>query len=147
MSEPESLHWSVHLARRQPRRTAAALAIVVAGSAAAGYGFGSAVLGLLAALLLVASIGDHLFPLRFRLTLDGVEARGLLHRRRMRWDQVRRVARDDRGVKLSPLARRSRLEAYRGIYLWFADNAEDVMDFIAHQTATEAAGGDDTASP
>jgi hypothetical protein len=72
---------------------------------------------------------------------EGVQARGLVMRRRMGWPQVRRVARDGLGVKLSPLARPSRLEAYRGIYLWFSDNADEVMEFIARHT--EAVGGDD----
>jgi len=135
-----SLEWTVHLARRRPRQAAAALAVIVLGSAAAGYGFGSPFFGLLSFVLLTASISDHLFPLRCRIGADGVEVRGLLHRRRMAWRQVRRLARDDLGVKLSPLPRPSRLEAYRGIYLWFAGNADQVMAAIAHHMGAEAAG-------
>jgi hypothetical protein len=146
VTEQRRLVWTVHLARRRPRRTAASLLVIAAGSIAAGYGFQSPLLGLLAAFLLLASISDYLLPIRFALSPEGAEARGLLHRRRMPWDRVRRVLRDDRGVKLSPLPRHSRLEPYRGIYLWFADNAGDVMAIIAHHTGTEAAGGDDTAS-
>jgi hypothetical protein len=137
------LTWSVHLARRRPRQAAAAVALIVFASLAAGIGFRSALLGVLACALLTASIGDFLFPLTFSLTDDGVEVRGLLHRRRMAWSQVRRMMRDELGVKLSPLAKRSRLDAYRGIYLWFEGNADDVMTFIAHHTEPEAAGGVD----
>ena len=140
------MQWSLHLARRQPRKAAAALALIAAASITAGYGFGSLILGLLAALLLIASISDFLFPLTFVLTDDGVAVRGLLHRRRMAWSQVRRVARDELGVKLSPLARRSRLDAYRGIYLWFEGNDDDVMSFIAHHVRPEAVGGVDLSS-
>jgi hypothetical protein len=116
---------------------------IAAGAAAAGVGFQNVLLGLLAGILLVAAVSDYLFPIRYTLGLDGIEARGLWHRRRMTWKQVRRVGQDDLGVKLSPLPRPSRLEAYRGIYLWFADNADDVMASIAHHTQAEAAGGDD----
>jgi hypothetical protein len=125
------LTWSLHLARRRPRQAAAAAALILLASLVAGYGFGSPLLGALACLLLVASVSDYLFPLRFFLSENGAEARGLVHRRRIAWSQVRRVVRDDLGVKLSPLARPSRLEAYRGIYLWFEGNAENVMAFIA----------------
>jgi len=114
---------------------------VAAAAVCAGIGFRGWWAGVLAAGLLVAAISDFLFPVRYVMDEEGVWARGLVMRRRMAWAQVRRVARDELGVKLSPLARPSRLEAYRGIYLWFADNADEVMEFIARHT--EAVGGDD----
>jgi hypothetical protein len=131
------LIWSLHLAARRPRRAVAALSVIALASLVAGYGFGSPLLGVLACLLLIASVSDYLFPLRFVLSESGVEARSLVHRRRMSWSQVKSVRRDNLGVKLSPLARPSRLEAYRGIYLWFEGNAEDVMAFIADHTKAE----------
>lgn len=143
MREGPRLQWTVHLALRHPRKAAAAIALILAASLAAGYGLRSQLLGLLAGLLLVASISDFLLPMRFRLTDEGVEVRGLLHRRRMAWSQVRRVVPDALGVKLSPLPRPSRLDAYRGIYVWFEGNSEEVLAFIAHHVRAEAAGGDD----
>jgi hypothetical protein len=110
--------------------------LIAAASIAAGFGFRSPVLGMLAGALLTASISDYLFPLGFHLSDDGVGARGLLTRRRMSWSQIRGVRRDKLGVKLSPLSRRSRLEAYRGIYVWFEGNADDVMAFIAHHVTS-----------
>lgn len=97
--------------------------------------------GVLAAGLLMAAISDFLCPIRYRMTEEGLEARGLVMRRRMEWSAVKRVVRDELGVKLSPLPRPSRLEAYRGIYCWFAENADEVMDFVSRHT--EAVGGDD----
>ncbi|HUU55468.1 MAG TPA: hypothetical protein VMY87_11170 [Armatimonadota bacterium] len=140
------LEWTTHLARRRPIQAAAAVAVIAAASLAAGFGFQSVLLGLLAAALLIASVSDYLFPLTFTLTNEAAEARGPLHRRRLVWSRVRRVARDDLGVKLSPLLQPSRLDAFRGIYLWFEDNADDVMAFIAHHVQAEAAGGDDFSS-
>jgi hypothetical protein len=116
---------------------------IIGTSVLAAYAFGSPFYGVLAAILLTASVGDYLFPLTFALSESGVEARGLIHRRRMSWNQVRRVVRDDLGVKLSPLPRPSRLDAFRGIYLWFDGNADDVMAAIDHHVGREAAGGDD----
>jgi len=136
------LTWTVHLARRRPRQAAAVVAVILAGSVAAGLGFQSLLLGLLAALLLVASLADYFLPLRYRLAADGVSVRGLWHHRRLQWPSVRRVVRDTSGVKLSPLPRPSRLEAYRGIYLWFSANEPEVMAAIARYTRSEAAGDD-----
>lgn len=146
MTTEEPLQWTIHLARRRPVRTAVALGFILAAAVCAGWAFRSPLFGLLAALLLTAAIADYLLPVRYRLGEDGLEARGFLHRRRMTWSQVRRVTRDHLGVKLSPLPRPSRLEAYRGIYLWFAGNEDRVMATIAHHRAAEAAGGDDRQS-
>jgi len=137
------LIWTVHLARRRPRQAKAVVAVIVLAGAAAGYGFQTPLLGILALVLLTAAVSDYLFPLRYVLGPEGISVKGLLHRRVMPWSRLRRVAKDDLGVKLSPLPRPSRLEAYRGIYLWFADNADQVMATIAHYRAPEAAGADD----
>jgi hypothetical protein len=77
---------------------------------------------------------------RYRLSESGIEAAGLVFRRRMKWGEVRRVVRDDLGVKLSPLSRHSRLEAYRGIYLWFGGNEGEVMEEIERRRGEGAAG-------
>jgi len=146
VNEDPGLEWTIHLARRRPSQAAGAVALIAAASLAAGFGFQSLLLGLLAAALLIASVSDYLFPLTFTLTHEAAEARGPLHRRRLLWAQVRRVSRDDLGLKLSPLPHPSRLDAFRGIYLWFEDNADDVMAFVAHHVKAEAAGGDDLSS-
>ena len=142
----ETMTYTIHLARRRPTQAAAAVAVITAACLAAGFGFQSILLGLLAAALLIASVSDYLFPLTFTLTDEAAEARGPLHRRRLPWAQVRRVSRDNLGLKLSPLPQPSRLDAFRGIYLRFADNADDVRAFVAHHTKAEAAGGDDLSS-
>jgi hypothetical protein len=130
----DAWEWTVHLARRNPRKTAAAGAMIALGAVAAWWGFRSILAGILSLALLVGSVSDYLLPVRYRLSEAGAEAAGLLFRRRMKWSEVRRVVRDELGVKLSPLPRHSRLEAYRGIYLWFAGNGEAVVDEIAQRT-------------
>ncbi len=143
MTGDATLQWTIHLARHRPRRTKAVIALILLAGAAAGFAFQAPLFGILALLLLTAAVSDYLFPLHYLLGPDGISVKGLLHRRAMPWSRVRRIARDDLGVKLSPLPRPSRLEAYRGIYLWFADNADEVMATIAHYRAPEAAGADD----
>ena len=146
MNDDAQLTYTIHLARRRPAQAAGAVAVIAAAALAAGFGFQSLLLGLLAAALLIASVSDYLFPLTFTLTDRAAEARGPLHRRRLPWAQVRRVSRDPLGVKLSPFPHPSRLDAFRGIYLWFADNADDVAAFVAHHVKAEADGGDDLSS-
>lgn len=143
MSETYSVQWTVHLARRDRRKTAGALLAAVGGALVAGFGFHSAAAGILTLVLLLGSLSDYLLPVRYRLGPEGVEARGPLFRRIMQWSQVRRILRDPAGVKLSPLSRRSRREAYRGIYVWFEGNEPEVMAAIAHYREAVQTGGDD----
>jgi len=126
------LEWRVHLARRQPARALVALVLVLVAAAAAGVIMGSPVFGLVVGLLLLGAIAEHLFPIYYCVSPEGVSARNLWSVRRMRWSQVRRCLRDDHGIKLSPLARPSRLEAYRGVYLWLDGNEEAVLSLIRH---------------
>jgi hypothetical protein len=139
----DSLQYRVHLAARRPRQAALVVAIIVAGAVATAVGLRSSPLGFLAGCVVVASLSDFFVPIHYRLDDAGVSARAFWSRRYLRWEQVRRVMRDSLGVKLSPLARPSRLEAYRGIYLWFAGNEAEVMAMIARHTTREAAGGGD----
>ncbi len=143
MSEPCAVEWTVHLARRDPRKTAAALLTAAAGAVVAGLGFRSLAAGILTVVLLLGSLSDYLLPVRYRLGPEGIEARGLLFRRKMQWSQVRRILRDPAGVKLSPLPRHSRREAYRGIYLWYEGNEPEVTAIIAHYREAAQACGDD----
>jgi hypothetical protein len=143
VSETHSVEWTVHLARRDRRKTAGALLAAAAGALVAGFGFHSAAAGILTLVLLLGSLSDYLLPVRYRLGPEGIQARGLLFRRMMQWSQVRRILRDPAGVKLSPLPRHSRREAYRGIYVWFEGNEPEVMAAIAHYREAAQAGGDD----
>lgn len=96
---------------------------------------------LAAGLLVALSTAEFLLPIHYRITDAGIEMRNGLSLRRMAWSQVRTCYRDPRGVKVSPLARRSRLEAFRGIYLRFDDdNEESILRAITgHGPAAEPA--------
>ena len=133
MSKPATvLEWRVHLARRQPRRAAIVAVAIVATVVICHLAFQQPLFALVAGLLVALSAADFLLPIRYCITDDGIEMRSGLSLRRMAWSQVRACYRDAWGVKVSPLARRSRLEAFRGIYLWFGDgNAESVVHAVA----------------
>ena len=124
------IRWRVHLARRNPRRAAAVILAVVA-SAAAAYSLwlhplAAAVVGI----LILSSVAEFLLPIHYCIGPDGVSCRSFWSARHLRWAEVKRCYRDAHGVKLSPLSRPSRLEAYRGIYLWLGDEGEVALAAI-----------------
>lgn len=133
--------WKVWLAREQPGRAAAALALVLGATAVARVVTGQQWASVLAFLLLALALRDFALPLRFTLTEGYAEMRGLAVCQRIEWARVKSVYRDAWGLKLSPLSSRSRLEAYRGVYLRLpAEQADGIVE-IAKTMATGREAG------
>ena len=123
------MSWTVHLARRQPAKTLICVAFIAAVSAG-GYFAISPYAAALVCAALAASLSDFLFPIRFIIWEDRVGCRMLLKSAEIKWTKVKRCYLDDYGVKLSPLGRASRLEAFRGVYLRFANNENEVIETV-----------------
>ena len=123
------LSWKVHLARRYPTRTIVSVAFIAVATTAGCFVVGPYAAALIGAAL-VASLSDFLFPVKYIVSCDRVCCRMLLKSAEIKWADVRRCYLDDQGVKLSPLDRTSRLEAFRGVYLRFAGNEREVIETV-----------------
>lgn len=124
------LVWKVHLLCESPRKVLLVIPIV-AISLVAGYIFTHSLLVLAVTLFLfVSSLVEYLFPIRYELTSRGASAYTLLGRTTIEWERVRKYYIDDYGIKLSPLASQGRLEPYRGVYLRFGRNRNEVMEVV-----------------
>jgi len=121
------LSWTLHLAREHPAKQILVVASLLTAATAGYYLLG--VLGIVASLVVISSsIAEFLFPVSYRISTSGAECRSALRRERIEWSSVKACYLDESGVKLSPLGYPTRLEAFRGVYLRFADdNAETVI--------------------
>ena len=88
-------------------------------------------------LCLTVALNDFLFPMQFRLTDKGAHVDGGLTHLFIAWADVRRATTGKDGVYLSPFAKSTRLEAFRGVRLRFAGNAEVVLS-VVRQLRSEA---------
>jgi len=124
------LVWRVHLVREHPAKVLL-IAPVLFASLLICYVFThSPIFMAVTLLLLMSSLADFLFPVRYEITEQGASSKTLLARTSVTWDRVRKYYLDDHGIKLSTLPRPGRLEAYRGLYLRFGDNQEEVMEVV-----------------
>ncbi len=128
------LCWSVHLASGEGRKKAACAVLVILCAAAAAFfvlqGFFPA---LIIAFVLTASVSDFLFPVHFKISAETASSRSLFSHQIIRWSDVKAAYILEKGVKLSPFARKSRLEPFRGVFLRFSDNSslrEQVIEAI-----------------
>ncbi len=123
------LSWTVHLARSQPTRAIASIAFICVATAI-GFALAGALVAGIAAVALIASLSDFLFPVRYIITCEKASSKMIGRGSEIKWADVKRCYLDDCGVKLSPLDRISRLEAFRGVYLRFADNKDEVIETV-----------------
>ena len=84
----------------------------------------------LGVVVLLAAVRQWFLPTRYRVDDQGAQMQLLFYRRRQDWSRIKRASANRRGVLLSPFPFPSRLEAFRGMYLRFSGNRDEVMRFI-----------------
>ncbi len=126
-----ALEWRAHPARERPGATAALLGVVAAILAAIWIAFGDPALLLVSVAILGSSLSPWFLPTTYRLDARGVRARRAGVSRARRWEEIRSVHVDARGATLSPFAKPSWLEPYRGLRLLFSANRAEVVAWLA----------------
>ena len=130
----EELRWTVHPLVDEPRAKSGLLLVIILGlSAVVSISFGGGGYGLLAFGLLTASLSRYFLPTRYRLSVTGVRISHLGMQRQVPWEQVRRFSTHPDGIFLSPFDRPNRLDAFRGHFIRFGKNREDVIRFVQTQ--------------
>ena len=80
------------------------------------------------------STAELWLPIKYRLTQEEAIAKCGLSVSAIRWENVRRIIDVEDGIRLSPLEKTSRLEEFRGVYLRFSSNRDEVLAKIAELT-------------
>mgnify|MGYP003727185517 CR=1 FL=1 len=136
MSEPETtlaptLEWTSHPLRSESWHRSISLgALLAASSAAAWIGLDGFAYGLLALLVLAASVSRYLLPTSYAVDASAVRRTHLLRTRTWPWTAFRRVDRHRDGLFLSPFDRGSRLDSFRGVFLPLGPNGSEVTTFV-----------------
>ena len=86
--------------------------------------------GLVAVLLLAASMGDYLAPIHFTITPEYVECRNITGKKRILWSAAINCKFSDDGMLISSVDSSSPLVAFRGVTLYFEANRDEVIDFV-----------------
>lgn len=84
----------------------------------------------LSVVIMLGSLSSFFLPTRYELDDDKVKIRYLLSMRERKWGMFRSYYVDKNGVLLSPFERPSRLENFRGLYIRFDNNQDQVVDFV-----------------
>ena len=122
------MEWQVHLSKRNPQKVAG---IVLAALMAAFGGWlllRSPLFAILGVIFILGATTDFWMPIRYRLDETGASLKCGVSQTAIEWPKVKVVTESEEGVKLSPLTNpNSRLEAFRGVFLRFENNREEVL--------------------
>ena len=125
-----SVRWQSHPVVDDYPRSIMAVAIIAAVCFAVYAAFQSVGYVLLSVVVLGASLSRYFLPTDYELDDQGISVRFLGKRRRTAWDEFHRYDRHKDGLFLSPFEERSRLDSFRGTFLRFRRNAEEVTGFV-----------------
>lgn len=127
------LEWTSHPARKRPLITIllviflTALVLIVY-SLTESYLFTA-----IGAVVLWGSLTQYFMSTRFILSEQGVKVRYVINKIEKPWSQFRTYYRDKNGVLLSPFVRPSRMENFRGLYVRFDNNQDEVMNVVSER--------------
>ena len=126
-SADESLRWEVRLGDGAGGKrfvVAAVATFVGVGATALSLNW---ITGLVAVAVIFASTTELFLPIRYSLDRNGATSRCGMSVNQIEWERVQRMIETDDGIKLSPFSAPSRLEAFRGVYLRFAGNRDEIL--------------------
>jgi len=90
----------------------------------------SMIFGLLSLLLLWLSLLPFFTPTYYIIDEDGVVVKKIFYTIKKQWQDFHSFYPDKFGVLLSPFSKPTPLENYRGTYLRFNNNRDEVLEFI-----------------
>lgn len=142
----QSLEWTCHPSRNKPLLTTVVSIFVLVVALIIYVATNSAALTLLGLVILFASLAKFYFPTRYRLTDKGIEIKTTTQTLHKDWSIYRSCYPDKNGVLLSPFPEPSRLENFRGQFIMFSDNRDEVVAFVREQIKRAHEKGEDKIS-
>lgn len=134
------LCWRSIPARRAMRTTILVSAVVLGVPLMLAVWYGP-FYGVLGIMILGGSLLSFFLPADYILTDQSVTRRYLGISQTRKWSEFRSFYPDKNGVLMSPFALPSRLENFRGMYLRFERNREQVLAIVSAKIAPLSDGG------
>lgn len=129
-AEPILLSWSTHPAKARPWVTVVVSIFLLVLALSVYLLTLSAIFTVIAALVLYGSLTQYFTKTTFEFSETKVRVKYVVNKIEKEWKQYRSYYPDKNGVLLSPFPNPSRLENFRGLYVRFSGNKEQVMEIV-----------------
>ena len=126
----EKLSWVSHPAKIRKTAAICVLSFIFTMFVVVYLVTSSILMVLLAAFIFTGALSTFFFPTKYELTKDKVKVKYLFNKVEKETKNFRSYYPDKNGVLLSPFARPSRLENFRGLYVRYHQNKDEVDTFI-----------------
>ncbi len=133
-----TLAWTAHPVKRKPLVSILVTAFILVISYLVLASTDSQVFSGLSLVIMFGSLAKFYLPTRYELTNNEIVVKNISYTLRKSWDQYRSFYPDKNGILLSPFKERSRLENFRGLYLMFEKNNQQVTQFVSDHINTSA---------
>lgn len=124
-----SLEWSSHLMSQYPAKGVILAIVTVLFCVLMWILFEHWLYPVLTAIILFLSTMKFYFPMRYRLDADGVRRWHVGFEKFRPWSDFRNIYVHRDGLFLAPFEKPSRLDSFRGLYLTYRDNRDEVVAF------------------
>ncbi len=95
----------------------------------------SLLLTILAVVIMLGSLSPFFLPTYYELDDERIKVRFLFNTKEREWRGFRSFYVDKNGILLSPFEKPSRLENFRGLYVRFNQNKDEVLGFVRSKMA------------
>ena len=129
------LEWTCHPMKRKPWVTLAVTLLITVVAMGVYSWTDSKWLAVFGALVIFGSLAKFYFPTSYRLTDEAFQIKTTTQTLTKLWANFRSCYPDRNGVLISPFAQPSRLENFRGVYIMFGNNRDEVMAFVKERLA------------
>ena len=139
------LQWKCHPAMRRPWVTLGVTLFLLLISLIVFYMTDSKTFTTLALVIMFASLAKFYFPTSYRLDSKRITIKTTTQTLHKEWSIFRSFYPDKNGVLLSPFVSPTRLENFRGLYIMFNNNRDEVVNYVRQRlatTSTESSDGD-----
>ena len=130
IDEGQILEWISHPAKRNMRTTVIVTLFLLSLLIVIYFMTYSVWFTVLGFMILYGALASFYFPTRYKFSEKEITVKTTLQTLKKQWSQYRSFYPDKNGVLLSPFVRPTRLENFRGIYIRFEKNRDDVMAFV-----------------
>jgi hypothetical protein len=126
----EVLKWIDHPLKKSWKNLLIVVLFLMVAPAVVFFSTKSLLFLFLSIVFLLGSLSTFFLPTTYELSEDSIKVKFFFNTRKMEWGKYRSFYVDKNGVLLSPFEKPSRLENFRGIYIRFNQNKDEVVNFI-----------------
>ena len=131
MSDISILRWRSHPFKRKKLTSLLVILCLLAVWISVYFTTFSVLMTAISIIILLGALSPFFLPTDYELSTDKIKVRFSFTQKEKEWSFYRSFYVDKNGVLLSPFEGPSRLENFRGIYIRFDQNRDQVVEFVS----------------